>query len=186
MLKPAVCVLLAVLSVVPSAACVAQGVNLLLGGGGGDIGVDSGAGISNGVGSEDTFVAELGVGYRFANNVVIEGSGITGFSITAFFGGDSYEFHENRVMAGYAFPVTEKLRLVPALGVSLWELDAVEGTFLFFTPTSRRTTSGTDTAWRLTGEYYFSQKFGAYFSYSGTRPDFGSFSLLSFGMKVQF
>ena len=117
---------------------------------------------------------------------MIDGSGTTGFNITTFFGGDSYEFHENRLMAGYAFPVTEKLRLVPALGVSFWELDAVEGTFLFFTPMSRRTTSGTDTAWRLTGEYYFGRRFGAYFSYSGTRPDFGSFSLLSFGMKVQF
>jgi hypothetical protein len=137
------------------------------------------------MGQEDTFVAELGVGYRFANNVVIEGSGTTGFSITAFFGGDSYEFQENRLLAGYAFPVTEKLRLVPALGVSFRELEAVEGP-IFLLPTARRTTSGTDTAWRLMGEYYFSRKFGAYFSYSGTRPNFGSFSLLSFGMKVQF
>lgn len=186
MLKPAACVFATVLSMFSSAACIAQGVNLSFGGGGGDLSVDAGAAISNGVNNEDTFVAELGVGYRFANNVVIEGCGTTGFNITTFFGGDSYEFHENRVMAGYAFPVTEKLRLVPTLGVSFWELEAVDGTFLFFTPMSRRTTSGTDTAWRLMGEYYFSRRFGAYFSYAGTRPDFGSFSLLSFGMKVQF
>jgi hypothetical protein len=186
MLKPSAYVLATVVAIFPSAACLGQGVNLLVGGGGGDLSVDTAAAIANSGGNEDTFVGELGVGYRFPNNVVIEGSGSTGFNVTAFLLGGSYEFQEARVMAGYAFPVTEKLRLVPTLGMSFWQLDAVESPFLFFVPFARRTTSGTDAAWRLAGEYYFNQRFGAYFSYSGTRPDFGSFSLLSFGMKVQF
>ena len=184
MLKPAVCVLATVLSVFPSAACVAQGVNLSVGGGAGDLDVDDGAAISNGISTDDTFVSEIGVGYRFANNVAIEGSATMGFNLVAFFLGGTYDFHESRLMAGYAFPVTEKLRLVPALGVSMWDLEAVDGLFSFV-PTAQPTRSGTDTAWRLMGEYYFSQRFGAYFSYYGSRPDFGSFSLLSFGMKVQ-
>ena len=58
MLKPALCVLSTVLSVLPSAACVGQGINLSLGGGGGDISVDAGAAVSNGSSNEDTFVAE--------------------------------------------------------------------------------------------------------------------------------
>jgi hypothetical protein len=186
MLKPRVFALWIVVAVFPSAACVGQGVNLSVGGGGGDLGVDTAAAISNGGGDEDTFVGELGVGYRFANNVVIEGSGSTGFNVTALLLGGSYEFQEARVMAGYAFPVTEKLRLVPTAGVSVWQLEAVESPLLFFVPFARRTTSGSDLAWRLAGEYYFNQRLGAYFSYSGTRPDFGRFSLLSFGMKVQF
>jgi hypothetical protein len=185
MRKPAAYLLAIVLSF-PSAACLGQGVNLSVGGGGGDLSVDTAAAVSNSGGNEDTFVGELGVGYRFANNVAIEGSGSTGYNMTAFLLGGSYEFQEARVMAGYAFPVTEKLRLVPTLGVSFWQLEAVESPFLFFVPFARRTTSGTDAAWRFAGEYYFSPRFGAYFSYSGTRPDFGSFSLLSFGMKVQF
>jgi hypothetical protein len=186
MLKPAVCALWTVLAALPSTACLGQGVTLSVGGGGGELGVDTEAAISNGSGDEDTFVGELGVGYRFANNVVIESSGSTGFDVTGFLLGGYYEFQEARVMGGYAFPVTEKLRLVPTLGVSLWQLEAVESPFLFFVPFARRATSGTDIAWRLAGEYYFGERFGAYFSYSGTRPDFGSFSLLSFGIKVQF
>jgi hypothetical protein len=182
----AVCILWAVLAVLPSLACVGQGINLSLGGGGGDLSVDTGAAISNGAEDEDTFVGEIGVGYRFANNVLIEGSGSTGFNVTALILGGSYEFQEARLMAGYTFPVTEKLRIVPTLGVSFWQLEAVESPLFFFLPIANRTSSGTDAAWRLAGEYYFSQRFGAYFSYSGTRPEFGSFSLLSFGMKIQF
>ena len=185
MLRPAVCALATALSVFPSAACLGQGINLTLGGGGGDLSVDSGTAISNSGGDEDTFVGELGVGYRFANNVVIEGSDSTGFNITAFLLGGTYDFQETRLAGGYAFPVTEKFRFVPTLGLSFWELEAVDGLFSF-APPSRATTSGTDIAWRLAGEYYFGEKFGAYFSYSGTRPDFGRFSLLSFGMKIQF
>jgi hypothetical protein len=185
MLRPAVCVLATVLSALPSAACLGQGVNLSLGGGAGDLSVDTGA-ISSGPEDEDTFVGEFGVGYRFANNVLVEGSGSSGFNVTALILGGSYEFQEARLMAGYAFPVTEKLHIVPTLGVSFWQLEAVESPLFFFLPIANQTTSGTDAAWRLAGEYYFSPRFGAYFSYSGTRPDFGSFSLLSFGWKIQF
>ena len=185
MRKLAGCVLSTALSVFPSAACLAQGVNLTVGGGTGDLNFDRGTAISSNGGEDDTFVGEIGVGYRFANNVAIEGSSNAGFNIAAIFLGGSYEFQETRLMAGYAFPVTEKLRLVPTLGVSLWDLEAVDGLFSFL-PTARQSTSGTDIAWRFAGEYYFGERFGAYFSYSGTNPDFGSFSLLSFGMKVQF
>jgi Domain of unknown function (DUF2715) len=185
MRKLAGCVLSTALAVFPSAACVAQGVNLTVGGGVGDLNVDTRTAISNGISTDDSFVPEIGVGYRFANNVAIEGSTATTFELVAFFLGGSYDFHETRLMAGYAFPVTEKLRFVPALGVSVWDLEAVDGLFSFV-PAAQPSRSGTDTAWRLAGEYYFSRRFGAYFSYYGTRPDFGSFSALSFGMKVQF
>jgi hypothetical protein len=178
--------LLTVLAALHCPVCSGQAVTISVGGGGGDLDVDSAAAISNGTDDEDTFTGELGVGYRFANNVVIEGSGSTGFDVTALLLGGSYEFQEARVMAGYAFPVAEKFRLVPTLGLSIWQLEAVENPLLFFVPFARRSTSGTDVAWRLAGEYYFSRRFGAYFSYSSTRPDFGSFSLLSLGMKIQF
>jgi hypothetical protein len=187
MLRPAACVLWTVLSVLPSAACVAQGVSLSVGGGAGDLNFDRGTAISSSGGDDDTFVGEVGVGYRFPNNVAIEGSSSAGFNIAAIFLGGSYQYQETRLMAGYAFPVTEKARLVPMLGVSRWDLEAVDGLFSFL-PTARQSTSGTDIAWRFAGEYYFGERerFGAYFSYSGTDADFGDFSLLSFGLKVQF
>jgi hypothetical protein len=170
----------------PSAACVAQGVNLSAGGGSGDLNVDAGSAFSNRMADEDTFAGEVGVGYRFPNNVAIEASGSTGFDITALLVGDTAEFREARLMAGYAFPVTGKLRIVPTLGLSFWRLETVENPLLFFVPFAQRSTSGTDAAWRVAAEYYFSPRFGAYFAHSGTRPDFGSFSLLSVGMKIQF
>jgi hypothetical protein len=184
MLKPIASALATIFSVVASAACAAQGVNLSLGEGVADISVDAGTAASNGTGGEDAWLTELSVGYLFANNVLIEGSATTGFSITAFFGADTYEFKENRLMAGYAFRVTDKFRIVPTLGVSFWDLETIEG--LFLVPTARRTTSGTDVTWRLTGEYYFAPRFGVYFSYAETRPDFGNVSLPSFGLRVQF
>jgi len=167
-------------------ACCAQGVTVSLGGGFGDLNVDAGSTASNRITDDDTFAGELGVGYRLPNNVVIEGGGSTGFTVTALLAGATAEFRDARLMAGYAFPVTEKFRIVPTAGVSFWRLETVENPLLFFVPFAQRSTSGTDVAWRAAGEYYFSQRFGAYFAYSGTHPDFGSFSLLSFGMTIQF
>ncbi len=186
----AVCIISTVFAALPCTVCVAQGVNLTLGGGGGDLDVDAEADTFDGIGDDDTFVGELGVGYRFANHVVIEGSRSSGFDLAALFVGGTSEFHETRVLAGYAFPATEKLRLVPTLGVSFWRLENLDDPFFLFLrialPIARPSKSGTDVSWRLAGEYYFSPRFGAYLSYSGTRPNFGSFSLLSLGMKIQF
>jgi hypothetical protein len=185
MRRPA-CVLGTVFALLPSAACIAQGVTLSLGGGFGDLRVDAASTTTNRITDDDTFAGELGVGYRLPSNVVIEASGSTGFTVTALLAGATAEFRDARVMAGYAFPVTENFRVVPMAGVNFWRLETVDNPLLFFVPFAQRSTSGTDLAWRVAGEYYFNRRFGAYFAYSGTRPEFGSFSLLSFGLAIQF
>ena len=81
MLRPAVCVLATVLSAFPSAESIGQGVNLSLGGGTGDLNVDTRTAISNAISTDATFDPEIGVGYRFANNVAIEGSATTAFDL---------------------------------------------------------------------------------------------------------
>jgi hypothetical protein len=175
---------LSIVSVVGSVPCAAQGWFLTVGGGLRDIEIDSGAAIANSTGGDDNVVSELGGGYLFSTNVVLEASTTDSFSVSGLLGFGSYEFQDDRLMVGYAFPVAERFRIVPEVGVTLWELRAVQS--FFFQPSSDQTFSGTDTVWRLAGEWQIGTTFGMYFSYTKAEFDVGNDSLGSFGMKVRF
>jgi len=175
---------LAIVSVFGSAACAAQGWFLTVGGGLRDIEVDSSAAIANSTRVDENVVAELGGGYLFSTNIVLEASTSSSYSVSGLVGFGSYEFQDDRIMVGYAFPVAERFRIVPEAGVTFWDLRATQS--FFFQPSSDQTMSGTDAVWRLAGEYLIGTTFGVYFSYTRAEFDVGSDSLGSFGMKVRF
>ena len=178
------CALLAIVSVLGSVPCTAQGWFLTVGGGLRDVEVDSSAATANNTSVDENVVAEFGGGYVFPTNVVLEASTTSGFSVSGLVGFGSYEFEDDRLMVGYAFPVAERFRIVPEVGVTFWELRASQS--FFFQPSSQRSTSGTDVVWRLAGEWLIGTTFGMYFSYTTAEFDVGNDSLGSVGMKVRF
>jgi hypothetical protein len=86
-------------------------------------------------------------------------------------------------MVGYAFPVSEKFRIVPAAGASFWDFQATSS---IFSSAPERSMSGTDFVWRLGGEFLVGETFGISFGYTSSRFDAGDTSMLSFGMRIQF
>jgi hypothetical protein len=178
--------LLATGSIFASVTCAAQGVFISFGEGLRAVAVDASATVANSADADDIAVVEFAVGYLFANGIVFEASTNVVFSgENSLLGLDAYAFEDDRLMVGYAFPVGEDFRIVPAAGATFWELTATEG-FFRPGPQTERTTSGTDFAWRLGGEYIIGETFSLYFSVSRTNFDVGDDSLLSFGAKVDF
>jgi hypothetical protein len=176
--------LLAVAALIPG-ACAAEGWFFTIGGGGRNIHVDRTAAIANGFSVDGNFVTEIGGGYVFSNNIVLEAATTDAVSITGVFGFASYEFEDDRVMVGYAFPASEKFRIIPSVGASFWDFRATEVVF-FGTPTPERTLSGTDLLLRIGGEFLVGETFGISFGYTRVEFDVGDTSVASVAMRVQF
>jgi hypothetical protein len=181
--KRVACTLLAVASLTASFACVAEGWYLTIGGGLRSIDVDSNSPVANSLSTDDNVVAELGAGYVFANNLVIEGAVTDAASVTGLFGVGSYELDDYRVMVGYAFPVSEKFRIVPAAGASFWDFRAMGS---FFSSAPERSLSGTDFVWRLGGEFLVGDTFGISFGYTSSQFDAGDSFVFGVDMRIQF
>ena len=181
--KRAVCASLAAASLTGPAICSAEGWFLTIGGGLRDIEVDGNSPVANNLSIDENVVAELAAGYVFSSNLVIEGATTDGASVSGLFGSGTYELDDYRVMAGYAFSVGEKFRIVPTGGASFWDFRATSG---FFLPMSERSLSGTDFVWRLAGEYLAGETFGISFGYTRGEFDVGDTSLLTVGMRIQF
>jgi hypothetical protein len=177
--------LLTVASLLAPVASAAEGWFFTLGGGVRNIDVDSNSAVANSLSTDENVVAELGGGFVFSSNVVLEGTTTDAVSVTGLFGLGSFEFEDDRVMVGYAFPVSEKFRIVPSVGASFWDFRAT--TLVFFGPPStERTMSGTDVVFRLGGEFLAGETFGIYFGYTRAEFDVGDTSSFSVGMRVQF
>jgi hypothetical protein len=177
--------LLVAASLLGSGTCAAEGWFLTVGGGGRNIDVDRNSAVANGFSEDGNLVSELGGGYVFSNNIVLEGATTDAVSVTGFFGFASYEFEDDRVMVGYSFPVSERFRIVPTIGASFWDFRVTD--FVFFGPPSaEQTLSGTDVVWRLGGEFLVGETFGISFGYTRGEFDVGDTSVAGVAMRVQF
>jgi hypothetical protein len=176
---------LAAAALLGSGACAAEGWFFTVGGGGRNIHVDTNAAIANSFSTDGNFVSELGGGYVFSNNIVLEGVTTDAVSVTGIFGFASYEFEDDRAMVGYAFPVSKRFRIIPTIGASFWDFRATE--FVLFGPSSpERTLSGTDVVWRLGGEFLAGETFGISFGYTRGEFDVGDTSVASVAARIQF
>ena len=136
--------------------------------------------------SDDSFVGEWLVGYRFDSKLVIEGGGTAGLSLDFFFLGDFFSLSDERVMVGYAFQPSERFSIVPKLGVSRWHLDTESGTSFFGSERADVHDSGSDLIWRINGEWRVAERLHLYAAYSDAHYSFGDSSGPSFGFKFQF
>ena len=182
--------LLASLALIAAAAplpAFAGGVFFGFGGGSGDVSFDSDIFANNIVPSDDSFVGEWLVGYRFDSKLVIEGGGTAGLSLDFFFLGDFFSLSDERVMVGYAFEPSERFSIVPKLGLSRWHLDAENGSsFIFGGARTDFHDSGSDLIWRVSGEWRVAPRLHLYAAYSAADYSFGDSSAPSFGFKFQF
>ena len=182
--------LLASLALIGAAAplpAFAGGVYFGFGGGPGDVSFDGDTFADNIVPSDDSFVGEWQVGYRFDSKLVIEGGGTAGLSLDFFFLGDFFSLSDARVMVGYAFQPSERFSIVPKLGVSRWHLDTESGSnFIFGSNRVDFHDSGSDLVWRINGEWRVAERLHLYAAYSAADYSFGESSAPSFGFKFQF
>jgi hypothetical protein len=178
--------LLAVASLIASGTSAAEGWFFTVGAGGRNIHVDRTSALANGFTADGNFVTEFGGGYVFSNNIVLEGTLTDSVSVTGIFGFASYEFEDDRVMVGYAFPVSEKFRFIPSVGASLWEFRATEVTFIIGPPATEQTRSGTDLVLRIGGEFLAGETFGISFGYTRGEFDDGDTAVASVAMRIQF
>jgi hypothetical protein len=178
---------LALIGAMVPASAFAGGVFFGFGGGAGDVSFDGDAFADNFVLSDDSFVGEWEVGYRFDSKLVIEGGGTLGLSLDFFFLGDFFSLSDERVLVGYAFQPSERFSIVPKLGVSRWHLDTESGTaFVFGSERADFHDSGSDLIWRVSGEWRVAERLHLYGAYSEAHYSFGSSSGPSFGFKFQF
>lgn len=182
--------LLASLALIGAAAplpAFAGGVYFGFGGGPGDVSFDGDTFADNIVPSDDSFVGEWQVGYRFDSKLVIEGGGTAGLSLDFFFLGDFFSLSDARVMVGYAFQPSERFSIVPKLGVSRWHLDTESGSnFIFGSNRVDFHDSGSDLVWRINGEWRVAERLHLYAAYSQAHYSFGDSSGPSFGFNFQF
>lgn len=179
------CALAALAALVGSGPCAAEGWFLSVGGGGRSIDVDRDSAVANSFNTDENLVAELGGGYVFSNNIVLEGVTSDAVSVTGLFGLGSYEFEDDRLMVGYSFPVGESFRIVPTIGASFWDFRATDDIF-FGPPSAQQTLSGTDLVWRLAGEFMFGETFGISFGYTRGEFDVGDTSVASVAARIEF
>jgi hypothetical protein len=178
---------LALIGAIAPAPAFAGGVFFGFGGGAGDVSFDGDTFADNIVPSDDSFVGEWEVGYRFDSKLVIEGGGTLGLSLDVFFLGDFFTLSDERVMVGYAFQPGERFSIVPKLGVSFWDLHTEDGAnFIFGSARADFDDSGSDWIWRVSGEWRVAERLHLYGAYSEAHYGFGDSSGPSFGFKLQF
>jgi hypothetical protein len=182
---PRAAALLAVALLGASGTCAAEGWFLTVGGGGRNIDVDRDSAFANGFSTDGNLVGELGGGYVFSNNLVLEAATTDAVSVTGLFGFASFEFEDDRVMVGYSFPVSETFRIVPTIGASFWDFRATDFSF-FGSPNADQALSGTDMVWRIGGDILFGETFGISIGYTRGEFDVGDTSLAGVALRIQF
>lgn len=126
------------------------------------------------------------LGYRWENNAIVEISGSFASNNAFFESFDFYETTEYQLLVGYSFPVSEKFRVVPMVGLSNWDLDSKEGTFLNPGDEVRQTFSGTDVAYKISAEYALFSSVVLSLSYRSSALDIGTSSMTQLGLKMAF
>jgi hypothetical protein len=178
---------LALIGAIAPHPAFAGGVFFGFGGGRGDVDFEGGTFADYIIPSDNSFVGEWQVGYRFDSKLVVEGGGTAGLSLDLFFLADVFSLSDQRVMLGYAFQPSERFSIVPKLGVSRWHLDTEGVTnFLFGSNRAQVHDSGSDLIWRINGEWRVAQRLHLYAAYSAAHYSFGDSSAPSFGFKFQF
>jgi hypothetical protein len=124
-------------------------------------------------------------GYRWDNNVVVEGNYNYTSNDGLFRTFDHYEAKETKVMLGYSFEVSEYFRVIPMLGMTRWEVDTKEGLLLNPGPEDQYRFNGTDLTYKLRLDAPVGDRFVFSLSYARSEFDIGSMGLTQFAIKLE-
>lgn len=131
--------------------------------------------------------ATYSMAYRWANNIVIDGSLTT--SGNAFFNlglSDFYLTSEAKVLVGYNIEIAEHFRIVPLVGISRWDTELQESFFLNPGPEAQGEFDGTDFSYKISAEFPLNNGFILTLSHANTNSDIGDLRLTQAGIKFEF
>jgi hypothetical protein len=125
------------------------------------------------------------LGYRWANNIVVEANKVYSSNDILFRAADHYESNETKLMMGYSFDITERLRLIPMVGISQWRMDIKQGSFLNPGPEAEKRFDGTDLTFKLRLDIPIKSLVVLSASYARSEFDIGAQELIQFGIKFE-
>lgn len=126
------------------------------------------------------------LGYRFENNLVLEGNLSYSSNDSFFRAFDHYETTESKLMLGYSFEVKNNFRVVPMIGYSRWELETKEGAWLNSGPEEQLKFDGTDLTYKVRMDFPVGQLVVLSLSYANSEVEYGRNEMTQFGIKFEF
>ena len=113
------------------------------------------------------------LGYRWSSNWQVELRGVTSENIDLFGLTEDTELSEVQLLVGYSFKVSDRLRIVPAIGRSKWKLSSQEGRAFNPGPEESLVTRGFDLTYRLGIDFPVTDLFYLSFAYNRSDYEFG-------------
>ncbi|WP_444994835.1 outer membrane beta-barrel protein [Aliikangiella sp. IMCC44359] len=136
--------------------------------------------------SSDNIEVGVSAGYQFNSDFSIEAVLLRNDTADVFEMGDTYNIDQKQLMLGYTFKVNQHFQIVPKIGISYWEFDGKEGSFLNPGPEEESHFSGSELVWKLAFEIPINNLIQLQLTYSDNNYDFGKAQTTSFGVKFEF
>ncbi len=136
--------------------------------------------------STDSFSVGVEFAYRWPENYLIETSFTTTVDTDIFGISDNYQLYQWNTLVGYSFPITERIRLIPKIGFSRWELDTREGALFNPGPELSVEFNDTDFTYQLGFEFPVWEDLNLGVTYENTRYSFGKIEIVNFGFSFEF
>lgn len=134
----------------------------------------------------DGYLAGYIIGYRFDNDIVIEGNRSYSSNDGFFRTFDHYETTESRLMLGYSFEIAERFRIVPMLGYTRWKLTSKEGRLLNPGSEEELEFTGTDLNYKVRADLPVGRLLVLSLSYTNSNVDYGRNALMQVGVMIEF
>jgi hypothetical protein len=136
--------------------------------------------------SRDTITIGIELGYRWPENYLIETSFTTTVDFDVFGISDNYELYQWNTLVGYSIPISDRVRLIPKIGISRWELDATEGALFNPGPELELEFNDIDLTYQLAIEFPVLDELNLELAYENTRYSFGEVKIVNFGFSFEF
>ncbi len=136
--------------------------------------------------STDSFSVGIEFAYRWPENYLIETSFTTTIDTDIFGISDNYQLYQWNTLVGYSFPITERIRLIPKVGFSRWELDTREGALFNPGPELSVEFNDTDFTYQLGLEFPVWEDLNLGVTYENTRYSFGKIEIVNLGFSFEF
>lgn len=128
----------------------------------------------------------LMLGYQWGNNIVIEANSTGAGSINLFNLADTQSLYETKALIGYAFNLSEHIRLVPMAGMSSWAYDSEDELLLHPGKEDVQQQDGKDVTYKVNMIIPMKKHIQLNFSVSHTGREYGNANSAGLGVKYTF
>lgn len=173
-------------SLLSANSAVALDYTVTVKGGWAEVRVDKDLSDNNQLFSEEGNSFAAGAGLAFESQLTT-GLEVSSFNSASFLGSDDRaDLSETKWYLGYRINLSDRFRIVPALGVSKWKLRLKEGAFEFASDAKAGTYRDTDFYGQLNLEFPINDLIAIVSSIQYTRYDFGVFRNAQAGVMFHF